>query len=357
MAVPSYQSMPSVSASRLSLSKQCRKSPRRIGAAQFWNCSGKLASGCMISRKLGIVQLLWKAALPSCRGESPKTPRADVKALFAQIILAQFAPQIIPLSSSHKQKTDKKSCANCSCEFKLFFVRSRPGRPNQRKGQNEKFRNFAHACEFWCFSSFGKKVRFTSNFCSRLPPGKVHELAFLWFGNLCKLFLFEGEVFWVGGFLVGLSSLHPILPQGLGTSIHDRADLHPEILIEGASKGGRHARASGISELSAWLLSIHPRNNQHGCPQIISVLRLPWPTSKSGWHFSDRSPQEMLVMSWLSEIPRLGTRSRKICCHFRSVGFGDQSKCSGHRDLQGAPPRGRQLYFTFPSAPDPHFLP
>ena len=26
-----------------------------------------------------------------------------------------------------------------------------------------------------------------------------------------------------------------------------------------------------------------------------------------------------------------------------------------HRVLQGAPPRGRQLYFTFPSAPDPLF--
>ena len=28
---------------------------------------------------------------------------------------------------------------------------------------------------------------------------------------------------------------------------------------------------------------------------------------------------------------------------------------SCHRVLQGVPPRGRQLYFTFPSAPDPLF--
>ena len=41
--------------------------------------------------------------------------------------------------------------------------------------------NFAHFCEFWCFS-LGKQARFTSNFCSGMPPGKVHELAFLWFG-------------------------------------------------------------------------------------------------------------------------------------------------------------------------------
>ena len=41
--------------------------------------------------------------------------------------------------------------------------------------------NFAHFCEFWCFS-FGKQARFTLNFCSGMAPGKVHELAFLWFG-------------------------------------------------------------------------------------------------------------------------------------------------------------------------------
>ena len=28
---------------------------------------------------------------------------------------------------------------------------SRPGKPSQRKGQNEKFMNFAHFCEFRCF--------------------------------------------------------------------------------------------------------------------------------------------------------------------------------------------------------------
>ena len=65
------------------------------------------------------------------------------------------------------------------------FVRSRAGKPNQRKGQNEKFMNFAHFCEFWCFS-LGKPVRFTSNFCSGMPPGKVHELTFrrVWFAGV-----------------------------------------------------------------------------------------------------------------------------------------------------------------------------
>ena len=41
------------------------------------------------------------------------------------------------------------------------MLRSRPGKPNQRKGQNEKFMNFAHFCEFCCFS-LGKQARFTN---------------------------------------------------------------------------------------------------------------------------------------------------------------------------------------------------
>ena len=63
----------------------------------------------------------------------------------------------------------------------ISSFRSRPGKPNQRKGQNKKFMNFAHFCEFWCFS-LGKQARFTLNFCSGMPLRKVHELTFLWFG-------------------------------------------------------------------------------------------------------------------------------------------------------------------------------
>ena len=57
------------------------------------------------------------------------------------------------------------------------YVRSRPSKPNQRKGQNEKFVNFALFCEFWCFS-LGKQARFTLNFCPGMPLRKVHELWF-----------------------------------------------------------------------------------------------------------------------------------------------------------------------------------
>ena len=66
------------------------------------------------------------------------------------------------------------------CPSTLPPIRSRPGKPNQRKGQNEKFMNFAHFCEFWCLS-LGKQARFTLNFCSGMPLWKVYELTFLWF--------------------------------------------------------------------------------------------------------------------------------------------------------------------------------
>ena len=76
------------------------------------------------------------------------------------------------------------SCRKCLCLLVFFFprksqslameirsfksLRSRPGKPNQRKGQNKKFMNFAHFCEFWGFS-LGRQARFTSNFLSGMP--------------------------------------------------------------------------------------------------------------------------------------------------------------------------------------------
>ena len=53
--------------------------------------------------------------------------------------------------------------------------------------------NFAHFCEFWCFS-LGKQARFTLNFRSGMPPGKVHELAFLWFGLPGRLLITIGAL-------------------------------------------------------------------------------------------------------------------------------------------------------------------
>ena len=63
-----------------------------------------------------------------------------------------------------------------------------PANQTKERAKKEKFMNFAHFCEFWCFS-LGKQARFTSNFCSAMPPGKVHELAFLWFGLSGRLLI------------------------------------------------------------------------------------------------------------------------------------------------------------------------
>ena len=63
-------------------------------------------------------------------------------------------------------------------------IRSRPSKPNQRKGQNEKFMNFAHFCEFWCFS-LGKQARFTSRtFVPECPCEKFMNWPF--FGLVCR---------------------------------------------------------------------------------------------------------------------------------------------------------------------------
>ena len=53
---------------------------------------------------------------------------------------------------------------------------------NQRKGQNEKFMNFAHFYEFWRFFLRKTSTIHIWNFCSGMPLWKVHELTFLWFG-------------------------------------------------------------------------------------------------------------------------------------------------------------------------------
>ena len=57
-----------------------------------------------------------------------------------------------------------------------------PRQTKPKKGPKRKVHEFCLFCEFWCFS-LGKQARFTLNFFfSGMPPRKVHELAFFWFG-------------------------------------------------------------------------------------------------------------------------------------------------------------------------------
>ena len=63
-------------------------------------------------------------------------------------------------------------------------IRSRPSKPNQRKGQNEKFMNFAFFCEFWCF--FSRETSTTHiEFLFRNAPAKSF-MNWPFFGLVCR---------------------------------------------------------------------------------------------------------------------------------------------------------------------------
>ena len=155
-----------------------------------------------------ITRIFWRTVLGSSRGPCYhcNLPARSLNAWNFLLIgygvsLTERIPRIFPISrqkvahrKKHRKKyrkTYRKAHRKTECFHRIippnfrcvcvFFFRSRPGKPNQRKGQNEKLMNFGHFCEFWCFS-LGKQSRFTFNFCSGMPLRKVHELAFLWFG-------------------------------------------------------------------------------------------------------------------------------------------------------------------------------
>ena len=66
----------------------------------------------------------------------------------------EFLVQVLKQKKAHVSFPVRMALAHVPTLF-----RSRPGKPNQRKGQNEKFMNLAHFCEFWCFS-LGKQAQF-----------------------------------------------------------------------------------------------------------------------------------------------------------------------------------------------------
>ena len=94
-----------------------------------------------------------------------------------------------------------------------------PRQTKPKKGQNEKFMNFALFCEFWCFS-LGKQARFTLNFCSGMPLRKVHELTFLWFGLPGPLLIKDRGCMKCGKELPWQSSGQSLGDRGLPTTHH-----------------------------------------------------------------------------------------------------------------------------------------
>ena len=76
---------------------------------------------------------------------------------FPEICRAQHPHRIAKTNSPFCQRKAKGAETQGRGKHTMI-VRSRPGKPNQRKGQNETFMNFAHFCEFWCFFSLGKQA-------------------------------------------------------------------------------------------------------------------------------------------------------------------------------------------------------
>ena len=102
----------------------------------------------------------------------------------------------------------KSLCPFCGrpdfSEYFLAFFRSRPGKPNQREGQNEKLMNFAHFCEFWCFSLGKNKHDSHWTFVPECPCGKFMNWPF--FGLVCRghswvlvSTFFSDPCYWVRG--------------------------------------------------------------------------------------------------------------------------------------------------------------
>ena len=137
------------------------------------------------------------------------------------------------------------------------FRRSRPGKPNQRKGKRKVRMNVAHF--LWIL----KQARFTLNYCSGMPLWKVHEPTFLWFGLPGPLLTFpsflgqcfRGEGYWekLWTFLetLGCSPLWLCIAKNPAITIDRGQHLHCQSHWRcphshwrlGAAKDTRHWRA------------------------------------------------------------------------------------------------------------------
>ena len=123
--------------------------------------------------------------------------------LYSAVALKGQNAQYPPSTGGVNKNQSPKYCLTCAQCF-------RQESPRQTK---QKFMTFAHFCEFGRFS-LGKQARFTSNFCSGMPLGKVRELAFLWFGLPGRLLIPISDFF-----------LHPT--HGMVHRIQPFPGLHP----------------------------------------------------------------------------------------------------------------------------------
>ena len=105
---------------------------------------------------------------------------------------------------------------------------------------------------------------------------------------------------------------------------------------------------------SCWCLSIHNPNQSKNpkVPRVTSIeacMKQAWFATASGSYKQEqpRNPENGRQLAKLRKIRRKRKEHKKAQVSAIFLDF--------HRLLQGTPPRGRQLYFTFPSALDPLF--
>ena len=80
------------------------------------------------------------------------------------------------------QKVTETEKSDLSPFASPLWLRSRPSKPNQRKGQKGKFMNSAHSFVNSGVFPWETRTIHISHFCSGMPLWKVHEPTSLWFG-------------------------------------------------------------------------------------------------------------------------------------------------------------------------------
>ena len=151
------------------LALTCRKGQHLPALEVYKTCSASPKPHPSKPHPCNMAQAKMEVALQF--SESCAAEVALQHSLFFSAVWKSFLPKAALQRAKNCTATLKKlRCRKValSCRFLRISIRSPPRKPNQRKGQNEKFMNFAHFCEFWCFS-LGKQARFTSNFCSGMP--------------------------------------------------------------------------------------------------------------------------------------------------------------------------------------------
>ena len=131
-----------------------------------------------------------------------------------------------------------------------IFIQESAQQTKPKKGPKRKVHEFRPFLWILVCFSLGKQARFTLNFCSGMPPRKVHELTFLWFGLPGPLLIHVG---------LNISSEPPTKPLVLvGNSEGQDCDFQARLKFPRAIKIDNLKRVSAFSVLSLCGISWDP---------------------------------------------------------------------------------------------------